>query len=115
MEPQIGREQGGIRPALAVSSEFFNQLPNDLFVIVPLTTRDRQLRLHVPIRPPEGGLRQSSVAMCDQVEAASVERFLERWGRVEVETLDRIRNVIDLVFRDERSPLQSGDGAQVVE
>lgn len=101
MEPRTGREQGGIRPALIVSSEFFNHLPNDLSVIVPLTTRDRGLRLHVPIQPPEGGLRRPSVAMCDQVRAASIERLIEPWGIVGVETLNRVRMVLDVVFHDE--------------
>lgn len=104
-DPQVGREQGGIRPALIVSNEYFNQLPNDLFVILPVTTRNRGVRLHVPIAPPEGGLKRPSVIMCDQVKAASMDRLLEQWGKVEEETLDRVIQVLDLIFERDDDPM----------
>ena len=36
--------------------------------------------------------------MCDQVKAATVGRLLEKWGRVEDDTLDRVLQVLHLVF-----------------
>lgn len=107
MDPQVGREQGGIRPALVVSNEYFNRLPNDLHVIVPTTTRNRGLRLHVPVLPPEGGLRRPSLIMCDQVKAASVNRLLERWGAVEEDTLLHVLQILDLIFEQE-DPVMEG-------
>ncbi len=101
LDPQVGREQGGIRPALIVSNDYFNGLPNDLYVIMPMTTRNRGLQLHVPIGPPEGGIRRPSVIMCDQVKVASVSRLLEKWGTVEDKTLDRVVQVLSLILENQ--------------
>ncbi len=100
-DPPTGREQGGVRPALVISNDYFNQLPNGLFLVAPLTTRNRGLRLHIPIAPPEGNLRKPSVIMCDQVKAASEQRMLERWGMVNDETLGHARQVVRLIVEDE--------------
>ncbi len=101
-DPQVGREQGGVRPALVVSNDYYNELPNGLYVITPITTRNRGLRLQIPVEPPEGGLRQPSVIMCDQVKAASAQRFLERWGEVSPATLARAHELLMLILSSER-------------
>ena len=98
-----GHEQAGRRPVLIVSADAFNRAaptPWALVVVVPLTTRDRGIALHVPIHPPEGGLRQPSVLLPEQLYAADQRRLVERWGRVSEHTLrqveDRLRIVLDL-------------------
>jgi mRNA interferase MazF len=94
LEPVVGREQGGVRPAIVVSNDVFNQAPNELYVIVPVTGTDRRVRLHVRISPPEGGLTEPSFALCDQVRTASVRRFLRRRGDMDVETVRRIQTLV---------------------
>jgi len=93
-DPRVGREQGGIRPALVISSEYFNRAPNGLYYVVPLSTRDRNLRYHVRVAPPEGGLTRPSVIMCDQAKSQSVIRLLEWRGVVLPETLDRVQRMV---------------------
>ncbi len=87
-----------------MSADAFNRAaptPWALGVVVPLTTRDRGVALHVPVQPPEGGLRQPSVLLPEQLYAADQRRLVERWGRVSDETLrqveDRLRIVLDLL------------------
>jgi mRNA interferase MazF len=91
------------RPVLIVSADAFNRAavaPWALVIVVPLTTRERGIALHVPIQPPEGGLRQRSVLLPEQLYAADQRRLVERWGRVSEQTLrqveDRLRIVLDL-------------------
>ena len=110
-DPQIGREQGGIRPALVISNDYFNRLPNGLYVIAPITSRNRGLRLQLPIAPPAGGLRKPSVIMCDQIKAASERRMLERWGVVSDETLAEARQVAGLIIEDEPFFVEESGGA----
>ena len=93
----------GRRPVLVVSADAFNRAataPWALVVVVPLTTRDCSIALHVPVQPPEGGLRQPSVLLPEQLYAADQRRLVERWGRVSEQTLrqveDRLRIVLDL-------------------
>lgn len=93
-DPQVGREQRGIRPALVISHDRFNRLPNGLHIVVPLTGIDRGLAYHVPIKPPEGGLSKDSQIMCEQVRSQSAGRFLDRRGAVNRETLSRVRTIV---------------------
>jgi mRNA interferase MazF len=96
--PQVGREQAGIRPALVVSNDAFNDVRNDLHIICPLTTRDRGLRYHLHIAPPEGGITKPSLVMCDQVKSQSIERFLQFRGFVsEALLFDAQRIVIEFL------------------
>jgi mRNA interferase MazF len=89
-----GREQSGYRPALVVSNDRFNDVPNELVVIAPLTRTDRGVPLHVAIAAPEGGLMADSVVMTDQVRAVSLERFRQRRGDVRPETLVVVQRMI---------------------
>ena len=96
-----GPEQHGQRPVLIVSAAAINRGPSNLAVVVPLTTRDRGVALHVPIDAPEGGLRTRSVALPEQIHVVAQERLIERWGHVSTATMreleDRLRIVLDLV------------------
>jgi mRNA interferase MazF len=73
--PTRGREQSGERPVLIVSTDPFNQGRARLVVAVPFTTRKRGLPIHVQVRPPDGGLREVSYAMCEQVRSLAVDRL----------------------------------------
>lgn len=44
-------------------------------LVVPLTTKDRGLPHHVPIRSPEAGLNQPSWARTEDIRAISTGRF----------------------------------------
>jgi mRNA interferase MazF len=85
---------------LVVSADAINQGPSGLSVVVPLTTRDRGVTLHVVLEPPEGGVRQRSVILPEQIHAADQARLVERWGSISQDTLrlveDRLRIVLDL-------------------
>ncbi|MDO8671328.1 MAG: type II toxin-antitoxin system PemK/MazF family toxin, partial [Dehalococcoidia bacterium] len=60
LSPTRGHEQAGIRPGVVVSTNGFNRGPAGLAVVLPVTTTQRGVPLHVPVTPPEGGLRQQS-------------------------------------------------------
>ena len=98
-DPVVGHEQGGRRPGLVVSSDLLHAIPSALAFVVPITTRDRRVRSHVPISPPEGGLEERSFAMTEQLRAVSRRRFVLRLGTVEDETMAavvaRIRLFLD--------------------
>ena len=60
---------------LIVSADPFNQGGARLVIVVPFTTRRRGLAVHVEVRPPDGGLRDVSFAMCEQVRSLAVDRL----------------------------------------
>ena len=100
LDPTRGREQRGTRPALIVSADQINNGPAQLAVIVPLTTTERRVPLHVRIEPPDGGVREVSFAMCEMVRSVSTSRLVRRWGRLDEQTMrvveDRLRILLDV-------------------
>jgi mRNA interferase MazF len=65
LHPTRGHEQAGARPVLVISTNTFNHGPADLVFVLPLTSTDRRIPLHVPIDPPEGGVSARSYILCD--------------------------------------------------
>ena len=102
LEPVRGHEQGRQRPALIVSNDQFNNGPAGLVVVVPLTTKERpRMPLRVRIDPPEGGLRETSFAICEAVRSISRDRLLgEARGTISPRSLAsvayRVRALLDL-------------------
>ena len=54
------------RPALVVSLDIRNRLANDI-IVVPLSTTLRPAPTHVELPAGEGGLKETSMAKCEQL------------------------------------------------
>lgn len=98
LDPTKGHEQSGRRPVLILSADEFNRGPADLVVAVPLTSTDRKLPLHVPITPPEAGLRNQSMAMTEAIRSISKGRLRRRLGVVKPKTLAAIEHRIRILL-----------------
>jgi len=98
LNPIRGHEQAGKRPALVVSADPFNMSHADLIVVLPLTTRNRGIPLHVEVKPPEGGLRKTSCIMCENIRSIAKERLSERWGGVSERTLRLVEERLRLLL-----------------
>ena len=84
---------------LIVSADRFNQGRSHLVVAVPFTTRRRGLPVHVEVRPPDGGLRDTSFAMCEQVRSLTVDRLgPQPFGRVSWAVLDSVEHRLRLLL-----------------
>jgi mRNA interferase MazF len=98
--PTRGHEPTGLRPALIVSVDLFNNGPAGLVVVLPVTSRPKGVPLHVAVEPPEGGLRQRSFVKCEDIRSVSTDRLAERWGAVAPGTMrlveDRLRLLLEL-------------------
>ena len=99
-DPTRGHEQAGMRSALVVSTDIFNASPAEMVIVLPLTSTDRQVRTHVGINAPEGGIKRRSFIKCEDVRSVSRERLGKRWGTVSATTMiaveDRLRILLDL-------------------
>jgi len=100
LNPTRGREQAGRRPVLVFSTDGFNSGPAELVVIVPVTSKGKGIPWHVPVEPPEGGLRKTSYVMCEALRSVSKDRLSKRIGQVKLDTMDqvddRLRILLDL-------------------
>lgn len=82
-EPTHGREIGKkLRPIIIASNNIFNNGPSGLLIVIPLTTKDRKISCHVPICPKDGGVKEQSFAMCEQIRCISKERLVSKWGHM---------------------------------
>ena len=99
LDPVVGHEQGRERPVLIVSTNLVNQARNDLVVAVPMTTRYRGVDLHVPISPPEGGVREQSYIRCENIRALSHRRLGRRLGTVSSATMSAVEKALRVILQ----------------
>jgi mRNA interferase MazF len=102
LDPIIGRGQAGRRPVLIVSVDQLGTGPSKLAIAVPITSRSHGQRIHVPVNPPEGGVRADSHIMPEQVRCIARERLIECWGKVSPATLDAVLHRILVLTRAPR-------------
>jgi len=100
LNPTRGHEQAGQRPVLVISEDIFNQGLAGPVIVLPITSTYRGVPSHVPIKPPEGGIKNPSVILCEAVRSIAKERLVRRWGKVSSLTLaaveDRLRIIMGL-------------------
>jgi mRNA interferase MazF len=88
-DPAVGREQGGRRPVLVVSSAMYLRTVTELVLTVPVTTTDRGWPNHIKLAG-ELALERDCFAMTEQVRATSRARLGKVAGVVDDTTMSRI-------------------------
>jgi mRNA interferase MazF len=89
----IGSEQSGRRPAVIVSDDLMNSGPSGLVIVVPLTSRRRDLPSHVEL-DPTSGLDTPSYAKCEDVKSISTERLVHAIGAADHIEIDQIGAIL---------------------
>jgi mRNA interferase MazF len=93
-----GHEQSGQRPVLVMSEDSFNSGLAALVTVIPLTSKvkkSKHIPAHVPVDPPEGGLKTPSVILCDQLRTISKDRLDKSpWGTVSSATLAQVETIV---------------------
>jgi len=99
LNPTRRREQTGHRPVLIISADAFNRSPAGLVIAVPFTTRRRGIPTHIEVRPPDGGLRDVSFAMCEQLRTLSADRLASHpFGNVPTAVLRAVEDRLRLLL-----------------
>jgi mRNA interferase MazF len=83
-----------------VSVDRLNASPLGISLAVPLTRTNFANALHLPIAPPEGGVRAPSFAMPEQLRALAHERIAKRLGTLREATLGELLRRCRLLLRD---------------
>jgi mRNA interferase MazF len=86
----IGREQAGIRPAVVISADELNRSRAAVLIVVPCTTRYRNLPSHVELDPTNSGLNEMTYAKCEDVKSISEQRLVTRLGMISLVELFEI-------------------------
>ena len=98
LNPIKGREQAGMRPCLVISVNQFNQSLAELVIVIPLTSKAKGIRTHVPLVHPEGGVREQSFIKCEDVRSISTERLTSRWGSVSSATMRTVEDCLRILM-----------------
>ena len=93
-----GPEQRGVRRVLVLSVDQFNDGPSGLVIVAPLTTTARNIPVHIPIAPPQGGLTRLSYILCDGIRSISRERLTQRSGVVERGVLREVEHALAVLL-----------------
>jgi mRNA interferase MazF len=97
-----GHEQAGQRPVLVVSDDPFNHGLAGLVMVVPLTSKvkkSKNIRAHIPVTPPAGGVTGPSVILCDQLRTISKDRLGKSpWGTVAPATLADVETAVRILL-----------------
>lgn len=99
-DPAKGNEIKKMRPALIISCNELNEGASGLVIIIPITSKDKQIFSHIRIDPPEGGLSAPSFAVCEQIRSVSKERLIKKLGKIKDRaTLQAIHSwITDLIW-----------------
>lgn len=91
LEPVIGSEQGGIRPALIVQNNLGNRYSNTV-IIAPITSRvehKMELRTHVFINAFEK-IKYDSIILIEQCRVIDKQRLKSYLGRLDSEKMKEV-------------------------
>ena len=98
LSPTKGREQSGMRPVLIMSSDYFNQGFAELVFAVPIISKAKNIRSHVSVFPPEGGLTMTSFIMCEAMRSISKERLVKNLGVVSPATMNEVEDTLNILL-----------------
>jgi mRNA interferase MazF len=76
----------------------FNQGASGLVVVLPITSKEKDIPFHVEIAPNNGGLEVKSFIKCEDVRSISVERLDKCWGNVSSEILIAVEDRLKILM-----------------
>jgi mRNA interferase MazF len=83
LDPTLGHEQRGVRPAILVSDPaVLAEQRFPLLCVVPVTATAGEGALYPRLQPGPSGLRKTSFAMIDQLRAIDKQRVGRVYGRL---------------------------------
>ena len=84
---------------LIVSNDIVNRGPAGSVFVLPLTRTDRRILAHIPIDPPEGGVKERSYVLCDAIRSITKDRLMgSAWGRVASEAMERVSEMLRVLM-----------------
>ncbi len=93
LEPTRGSEEGGFRPAVIIQNDRGNQF-SPTTVVIPLSSKDPNLKLlHIPI-PEDAGLYKDSVALVEHIRTIDTSRIGSFITRLDDKTMKKIEEAI---------------------
>lgn len=99
LNPMVGTEQSGVRPALVVQIDRANAVSPHI-IIVPFTTRIRSVVLpsHALIPAGAGGLTRDSVVLCEQIRVIDKRRVIRVLGHLDELYMEQVTGALRTIL-----------------
>ena len=99
LDPQRGSEPGKTRPVIVVQTDLLNGI-HPSTVICPVTTNvePKATFLRVHLAAKEGGLREKSDILVDQIRAIDNRRLLHRLGKISRRNQERLTQNLSVLL-----------------
>jgi mRNA interferase MazF len=95
-DPPRGSEQGKRRPAIVIQNDIGNQY-SPTTIVAAITTGDRaKYPTNVAVLAPEGGLKNNSVILLNQILTIDKSRLGHYWGRVGSKTMQEVDKALQI-------------------
>jgi len=99
LSPVVGTEQAGVRPVVVLQIDRANAASPHT-IIAPFTTKIRRTLLpsHAFVPAGAGGLRQDSVALCEQIRVIDKRRIIRVLGHLDEPYLEEIARALGTIL-----------------
>jgi mRNA interferase MazF len=100
LNPRIGTEPGKVRPVVVVQTDLLNGL-HPSTVVCPITThiQPKAQFLRVHLKSEEGGLKERSDILVDQIRTIDNRRFVKSTGKISSRNLERLMQNLRVLLR----------------
>lgn len=99
LNPVIGTEQAGIRPAVVLQIDRANAVSPHT-IIAPFTTKIRRALLpsHAFVPVGVGGLNQDSVVLCEQIRVIDKRRIIKVLGHLDDSYMQQVAKALSAIL-----------------
>lgn len=116
LDPVIGSEQGGVRPAVILQNNTGNKV-SPTTIIAPITSKNKpQLPTHVVV-PSSGGIKKNSVLLLEQIRTVDCTRLISKIGMLDEAAMAEVDSAIRVslsVVTEERKNLLTAQFEEIV-
>jgi mRNA interferase MazF len=99
LSPTRGHEQSGLRPALIISHDVFNERSGTVIALA-ITSQESRAGFPLTMEIRSAKLPKQSWVKIDQIRTLAVERLGKKLGRISPEELNRIIDGINEIVGD---------------
>ena len=97
LSPVVGSEQGGIRPVLIIQNDVGNKhSPTVIAAAITSQVTKNKLPTHIEIGPQEGGLKEESRVLTEQIRTIDKKRLREKIGYLDNKTMLKVNNGLQI-------------------
>lgn len=96
LEPVRGSEEGKVRPALVIQNDVGNEY-SPVIIVAAITSGEKAIYdTEVEIKAPDGGLRNDSLILLNQIRTVDKSRAVRKWGQASAEVMEKVNEAIKI-------------------